>query len=539
MLTKRNGIYYYRRAIPSQLRTTLQKSEIIVSLKTRCSTIAFERAKSIDLAANRIIKKAYYGDDFSMEFDKLKSSNFTQFETETKVEENLDGSRKTTTTSKIDPAVIRAMTEAGVSADQIALTIREFLENSGQLPKTDAQTQSNLDEMRQSVTVSEYVKRYIAEWEQKKGRDLDKHQKTQLRRLCELLGDKSISDVRITDAAFVRDELKKLPKSPMKFLGLTVQETIKKANSEGEYKSLTITSIERHFETYITLFNQASDDKLYQEKNPFKQIELITGGKNAVRQERKRRSDSTKQPYSVEDLTKIFSTPLYTDFGSRFSDENARFWIPLIALFTGTRMSQVASLYCEDIHYENDFLIIDFNYKTPDRDGKTDFSFRKVPAHPLLIRLGLYEFARKVDSYKIESQFSKSSRLFPELRTYNRGTYAKRLEEWFNRRYLPYLNVRQVHDNKSFHAFRTTLLQMLRNAGSDEFTRNSIIGWSQNEDNANLVVREHYDNISFQDMFNALSNIELPNFFEEIKPFNIKKKMSFERIYRNQYSNTK
>lgn len=212
-------------------------------------------------------------------------------------------------------------------------------------------------------------------------------------------------------------------------------------------------------------------------------------------------------------------------------------------------MSQITSLYCDDITYQDGIPVIDFNFNTPDKHGKTDFSFRQVPIHPLLLKLGIFDFAKKVDSYKVPSDFGGGTRLFPELRSFRvtntwedatgkiikEGTYASRMEEWFNREYLVNLGVREKHDNKSFHAFRTTLRGLLEDKNVDEHTRNMIIGWAKNEESANTMVREHYTKRSLEDMLEALSSIELPEALLNIPRFPSDRDMDFNRKYSNQW----
>ena len=529
MLTRRCGIYYYRKAIPQLLHQLIGKREFVISLKTRNSTEALQRALQIDISCNKIISAARSGEINLSDIDSFKI-NVTKFETETKTVEQPDGTKTTVRKHKIDPDVIAAMHSAGVSPDQIALIVGQFMESMGHPLSADAESLSNRQQMRKNVTLSDYIKRYILEWERMEGRELDSRKKTQLRRLQEALPtDKTICNVSRDDAVTVRDTLAKLPKSTTKYAGMPIQKIIEIVNSESpDYERITHTTIERYFETYKALFSQASEDSIFDGKNPFRDIEIIVGGKRAERQERRRKKAVSKASFTNDDLTKIFSTDLYVNHGNTTEHENVKFWLPLIGLFTGSRMSQIASLYCKDVTVKQGIPVIDFNEAEPDKSGKTDESFRLVPIHPLLMRLGLVEFANKVASYG-------HKRLFPELRSYNNGTYAGRIDEWFNRNYLVSLNVRSTGDNKSFHAFRSTLLRLLKNVNIEEHTRNKIIGWAKNEERANNVVREHYDEIILQDMLDSLNSLKLPPVFDRIPPFPVNKDMTFERRYLNQH----
>lgn len=538
MLVKRNGIFYYRKAIPKSVRTVLGRREFLISLKTRHTSLALQKAHTVDITVRSIIHEATLGDGvLDFDLDALKAK-LTKFETEEHiVEDTPDGKKSTTRSKRIDPAVINAMKDAGVPPEQIAQTVSSFIGVDKLIPDALKQSIFNPCEAVSVVTLNEYVDKYINDWEHKKGYSLDSRQKTQLRRLCEVFpADKTVGSFTESDAATARDELAKLPGYTSKYARMTVSEIVETVSlKDPNYKRVTPTTIERYFETYQALFNQAAAEGFYSHKNPFSGIAVVPGGKGAVRKEKKRRKNATKTPYSTDDLEKMFSTCLYTDFGSSTEHENVRFWLPLIGLFTGSRMSQIASLYCDDITYQDGIPIIDFNFNTDDKLGKTDVSFRPVPIHPVLVKLGIFEFADKVKSYRIPSDFGGGSRLFPELRSYNNYTYAGRIDEWFNRQYLTSLNIREVGDNKSFHAFRSTLLRLLKTAQADEHTRNQIIGWSKNDENANDVVREHYDKITLEHMQEAMFSIDLPDAFDKIPPFPVNREMKFGRRYRNQH----
>lgn len=531
MLTRRNGIYYYRKAIPQRLRSRAGKREFIVSLRTRDITEALLKAHHAAKQCQQLIDDIEsIGRSSVADFKVFRRSKII---TETK----LDGSVVTTSEKIIDPETIMALTNAGVSADQITLLIQAFLEEKGQVP---ASTNNDvIKEMRSSITVSDYVNRYITETELKQNNELNLHRRIHLRRLVEILPEYTkIMQVSSVDAAFVRDNLTQLPKHSKAFDRLKFPELLQAAlNKDPEYKKVTVTTVERHFETYIQLFDKAIKDKLYMKDNPFKEIEIVKGGAKAKRLERSRKKEAKKTPFTTEDLTTIFSSDLYLNYPNDPLNEGIKFWLPLLGLFTGSRMSQITALYCDDIKIdeESGIPIIDFNENAKDKKGKTDASFRPVPIHPILIKLGIIEYANKVKSYNIANKYGDGPRLFPELKSYYRGSYSKRVEDWFNRDFLIKLGIRNAGDNKTFHGFRSTLLILLKKSGADEFTRNCIIGWTVNDDKANKVVREHYDNETLESLLDALSAIKLPEVFGKILPYPVEQEMNFKRKYCNQW----
>lgn len=527
MITRRNGIYYYRKGIPQELRTTLGKREFFLSLHTRDSREALLRASQVDVKCRALI------DQGRRNMNKFVNS----FERITRTENKEDGT-VTVEEKRIDPAVIEAMRNAGVSQEQISLLVREFMMQEGHDVPDGPAVREGLERKKNSITVKDFVKTYITGWESDKNTEMDSRRKTQLRRLAEILDETPVTQITKDHAAKVRDKLQKMPKNTARYRGLTVDECIEKAEKSDEnYAPFTLTTIERHFEAYRELYNAAPEYKIPVDKdyNPFKLIEIIPADKTSRRAEKKRRNEASKPPYTMQELDLIFSSTLYTNFGVDKQHEGVKFWIPLIALFTGSRMSQIASLYCRDITEQDGIPVIDFNDDTPDKSGKTDVSFRNVPMHPMLVKLGLPEYAEKIKSLGIPGEYG-DHRLFPELRTYNNNSYAARFEEWHNRSYLPELGIRTVNDNKSFHAYRSTLLKLLKSSGADEYTRNCIIGWSANETNANEVVRAHYETETLIELRDALSGVELPEAVNNIPSFPMGIELDFSRRYSNQWS---
>lgn len=542
MITRRNGIYYYRKAVPQHLRHSIGMREFIVSLKTRDGSEALHRAQIINVYCSDLIAKTESGELVLNSGKKLNLGKLLNIQTTSRVIERPDGTRETITSRDVSPDDIFAMKKIGlddqtirdiITKADIKETIKRAMTGAG------FEYEDNDDDKSSEPTLEEAIKQFTESWEREEGKEFCTRKITQFNRLSQIVGqDKKIRDISRQDAIEVRDTLARMPKNSTKFAKQSISDVIATLESkEPEYERFTATTIERHFETYRTLFNWAIDSGLTNPPNAFEKVKIVTGGLRERLIEKERKDNASKTPYSDEELDRMFSTDFFTNFGSKTEHEGVKFWLPLIGLLTGSRMSQIASLYCDDIKEQDGIPIIDFNFETDDKLGKTGDSFRPVPIHPLLLKLGIREYAQKVKSYKICSDYKDASRLFPELRTYARGSYARRVEEWFNRNYLYSLGIRERHDGKSFHAFRSTLLRLLKKAGvTDEYTRNCIIGWAKNEDGANKVTRAHYETSTLKDMYEALSAITLPASFDEILPFPIDKEIDFSRKYPNQWS---
>lgn len=117
---------------------------------------------------------------------------------------------------------------------------------------------------------------------------------------------------------------------------------------------------------------------------------------------------------AVEDLQKIMSASWYakghgerTARGIYFSYRPHYYWLPLLALFTGGRLNELAQLYLADIKTtDGDTQYIDFNLEgadklnvddsdqppAADKSLKTISSAREIPIHKSLVELGFLEY---------------------------------------------------------------------------------------------------------------------------------------------------
>ena len=163
------------------------------------------------------------------------------------------------------------------------------------------------------------------------------------------------------------------------------------------------------------------------------------------------------EPFEASELQKIFQPALYRkkmqlpDF----------YWGPLIALFTGARAEEIASLDADQIFPVKGIWIIHI------REGKTENAERKVPIHQQLLELGLVDYRWSV----INAGYKK---LFPHIRPGLNG-YKKNMSRAFGT-YLDSPEVDIVHELKVFHSFRHTVVTALTNAGVNDGLKRSLVG---------------------------------------------------------------
>jgi integrase len=157
-----------------------------------------------------------------------------------------------------------------------------------------------------------------------------------------------------------------------------------------------------------------------------------------------------REPFSNSDIIKIFHSK---DYLNDKHDRPWKHWMPLLALFTGCRIEELAQLHKNDIKAESDIWVLDVN-NLDDKSVKTINSNRLVPIHPKLVEIGFLDFINRLKASP------RQTRVFPALKQSNKGRYGFSVSRWFNERYLINVGVREagIKSSKSFHSFRHSFM---------------------------------------------------------------------------------
>lgn len=105
----------------------------------------------------------------------------------------------------------------------------------------------------------------------------------------------------------------------------------------------------------------------------------------------KKKDAKKRLPFSSDDLCRLFQSDSYLKGQIKRASE---YWIPLIALYTGARLAEIAQLHCSDIYEEQAVWVFDLNDEG-DKQLKSDNSRRLVPIHSTLLELGLLDFLNR------------------------------------------------------------------------------------------------------------------------------------------------
>ncbi len=307
------------------------------------------------------------------------------------------------------------------------------------------------------ITLGELVKRYMDDPAR-----VGVTAKTRLdsdfafRALTELLGAATPArDITRADCRRVRDVLSKLPpNSTKRFRGKKLERIADTAEARG-LRPMAARTANAYLTKLSALFRWAEREE-FVDRNP------AVGLKVAEPEADKR---DARRPFSTEQLCAIFNAPMYTD--PQNVVRQGKFWVPLLALYSGMRLSECCQLTVDDVAVRDDTPII----LVRGGDGKkvkTAAARRVIPVHPELVRMGFLDYVKA-------QREAGHARLFPELKRDRRGYYSDPFQKWFSR-FLGKAGAKQPRT--SFHSFRHCFRDALREADVGREATLALGGWA-------------------------------------------------------------
>lgn len=176
--------------------------------------------------------------------------------------------------------------------------------------------------------------------------------------------------------------------------------------------------------------------------------------------------DKARIPFALDDLRALFTSGPYANPATRRDDrEQAQFWVPLLALWTGARQSELVQLLTKDIGSEGGIPFIHIT----DGEGKTvktANSKRRIPVHRELIACGFLEFVNGM-------RRTGAERLFPAFASAEGRATGASFSQWFTR----YRREAGITDRrKVFHSFRHGFKDACRTCGISAEHHDRITG---------------------------------------------------------------
>ncbi len=264
-------------------------------------------------------------------------------------------------------------------------------------------------------TIGELIKRYENENAVNWSPSTKKNYRIIFRVLQEVGGaETAAKDIDRTFCVNLRDTLMRLPSNYQKkprTRGRPIKEVLTIAE-QYQMPTISIVSVNKHLNQFRSIIKSAREDGTIK-GNPMSKLELH----DPIPEDEKR------DPFTQQQLNKIFNSPPWLEGPSGQIKCPERYWVPLIALFTGARLGEVAALRCSEIVAREGVLIIQIRTRF-DRKTKTHRS-RSMPVHRQLIKLGLPEF--------IQSQIDADQEfLFPNCKASSLGQWGRNISYWFS-----------------------------------------------------------------------------------------------------------
>ncbi|MBB1250577.1 DUF6538 domain-containing protein [Rhizobium sp. G21] len=272
--------------------------------------------------------------------------------------------------------------------------------------------------------------------------------------LREVVGDDiSISAISRVQCAETVDMIAHLPTNYTKyreFTGKSLREISEMAAKSGR-RLLARGTVEVYAHHLSAFFNFAIQKGLC-ETNPAMRLTPKIGT-----------TQSERLPFNMEELNRLVS-----HLSSWCGDQRGgRFWLPLIALYSGMRLGEIIWLTRADIQVVDGVTAFVLS-RTDDRSLKTKGAARVVPVHPVLITLGFASL--------IEGSVPATGRLFSDLS----GKTQKQAVDHFQKRFSYWLKTHiKVRNGVSFHSFRHTFRDATRDAELSIDAVRAIGGWSR------------------------------------------------------------
>ncbi len=196
--------------------------------------------------------------------------------------------------------------------------------------------------------------------------------------------------------------------------------------------------------------------------------------------------------YTDEDLKSMFATDVFT--GKDYLDRPENFFLPLIGMFTGMRLNEIAQLHTDDVLDADGIFCININ-----NDGtkvlKNATSNRIVPVHPSLIKIGFLDYVSAV-----------RAKGFPRLwmcLEQREDNYGKKFSAFFQR-----LNRKYITEDprKVFHSFRHGFASQLKEKGA----RAEIIAELLGHSHGSITLDRYGKPFSIKTLYDSMRMLDFP-----------------------------
>lgn len=246
--------------------------------------------------------------------------------------------------------------------------------------------------------------------------------------------------------------------------------SLKDLMQRTDIETINPQTINKYLQTYGTMFEWARKNG-YIAENVFSGLTIRST----------KRTATIRKDFSADQIKRICDVIIHNE--GNIINRPYQKWGPLIGLYTGARLGEIAQIHLSDIRAEDDIWYFDLN----DDEGKslkTTASKRRVPIHQKLIDLELLEFVRSLKS-------KGETKLFPSFTYCPKNNWGRALGRWFNDTFLPELGMK--NQSLVFHSLRHTVTNALQQADVPDNIVKAIVGHTRAD-----MLGKHYSSSGFK-----------------------------------------
>lgn len=282
-----------------------------------------------------------------------------------------------------------------------------------------------------------------------------------------VVGDMPVSDLTQNHVRAFNDAIRYWPSNATKrdpYRGKSVAQVLAlaKANREPVPAAATLNKHRQRLAVFLNSLERAKHIGV----SPLRGLPRPAGAGGQV---------ETGRPFTREELRATFDPSSFDAWAAKYPH---RFWGPLLGLYSGARVNEIAQLYTADITQEEGVWGLHINARFPNQKLKNSASLRFVPLAQPLLDAGFLGFVEEVKA-------AGHPRLFPHLPATGDLGYGRQLSKQF-RAYLLALGIDEA--GMGFHAFRHTFINTLTRAGLPEIQISRLTGHTVN----GSVMATHY-----------------------------------------------
>ena len=232
-----------------------------------------------------------------------------------------------------------------------------------------------------------------------------------------------------------------------------------------------------------TLLKYAAQDLELIPKNPWAGLEIRT------------KTTLTRRPWEQEHLTRLFSHDIWQKGilpNHKKAGGEAAYWIPLLALFTGARLSEICQLEVCNIRFIEGVAVIEITDRGENQNVKSVAGHRIIPIHSKLVQLGFLEFA----------QSRPGTLLWDKLPMRN-----GRAGGFFSQYFADLRKNLGIPPDVVFHSFRHNFRSILVEQSISEVVIDRILG----HETLGSIGAKIYTHISVTTLSTAVETVKFPN----------------------------